>query len=88
MNTDNNMESVIKTESLSKIYEGIVPVKAVNDVNLDIKKGEFIALVGPSGSGKTTLLNLIGGLDTPTNGSVWINEHDITQLSKNQLIEN
>ena len=87
MNSDNNKESVIKTDGLFKVYEGIVPVKAVNDVNLDIKKGEFIALVGPSGSGKTTLLNLIGGLDTPTSGNVWINEQDITKLSKNQLID-
>lgn len=78
---------VIRTEGLSKIYEGIVPVKAVNDVDLVVKKGEFIALVGPSGSGKTTLLNLIGGLDTPTEGSVIIHNQDIAQLNKNQLID-
>ncbi len=78
---------VIHTEGLTKIYEGVVPVKAVDDVHLHIEKGEFTALVGPSGSGKTTLLNLIGGLDTPTSGKVWVHNQDLTQLSKNQLID-
>ncbi len=80
-------DHVIKTENLSKVYEGVVPVKAVNDVTINIDKGEFIALVGPSGSGKTTLLNLIGGLDSPTDGKIWIQNQDITKLSKNQLID-
>ncbi len=83
--TDENL--VVKTENLSKTYEGIVPVRAINQVNLVVKKGEFIALVGPSGSGKTTLLNLLGGLDTPTSGSVIVHHQDISQLSKNQLID-
>ena len=78
---------VIHTEELTKVYEGVVPVKAVNNVHLHIERGEFTALVGPSGSGKTTLLNLIGGLDSPTEGKVWIHNQDITQLSKNQLID-
>lgn len=78
---------VIRTENLSKVYEGIVPVKAVNNVDLIVEKGEFTALVGPSGSGKTTLLNLIGGLDSPTSGKVWIHGQDLTQLSKNKLID-
>ncbi len=82
-----NEDSVILTEKLSKTYEGIVPVKAVNQVDLEVKKGEFIALVGPSGSGKTTLLNLLGGLDSPTSGSVIIHNQDIAQLTKNQLID-
>ena len=56
-------------------------------VSVSIKQGEFTAIVGPSGSGKSTLLNLIGGLDTPTNGSVIINDTDIAKLTANQLIE-
>jgi len=83
-----NNNYVISTESLSKVYdEGAVPVRAVNNVDLKIEKGEFTALVGPSGSGKTTLLNLIGGLDTPTEGKVQVDGQDISKLSKNQLID-
>jgi len=78
---------VIHAEGLTKIYEGVVPVKAVSNVHLHIEQGEFTALVGPSGSGKTTLLNLIGGLDTPTSGKVWIHGVNIADLKKNQLID-
>lgn len=84
---DNHENCVIHTENLTKVYEGVVPVKAVDDVHLHIEKGEFTALVGPSGSGKTTLLNLIGGLDNPTSGKIWIHDQDITELSKNELID-
>ncbi len=84
---DNHENCVIHTENLTKVYEGVVPVKAVSDVHLHIEKGEFTALVGPSGSGKTTLLNLIGGLDNPTSGKIWIHDQDITELSKNELID-
>ena len=85
---ERNKDHVIYTEGLSKVYgEGAIPVRAVNDVNLNVEKGEFTALVGPSGSGKTTLLNLIGGLDTPTAGKVWVHEVDISRLKKNQLID-
>ncbi|MCX2745465.1 ABC transporter ATP-binding protein [Mangrovivirga sp. M17] len=88
MKDDNHKNCVIHTEELSKIYdEGAVPVKAVNNVHLHIEKGEFTALVGPSGSGKTTLLNLLGGLDTPTSGKVWIHGKDLSTLSKNKLID-
>lgn len=83
-----NSKIVIKTENLSKIYgEGEVAVHAVNKVNLTIKEGEFTALVGPSGSGKTTLLNMIGGLDVPTTGKVWIDNVDLSTLSNNRLID-
>lgn len=88
MKDDNHKNCVIHTEQLSKVYdEGAVPVKAVNNVHLHIEKGEFTALVGPSGSGKTTLLNLLGGLDTPTSGKVWIHGEDLSTLSKNKLID-
>jgi putative ABC transport system ATP-binding protein len=79
---------VIHTNNLSKIYDsGTVPVKAVNNVHLHIERGEFTALVGPSGSGKTTLLNLIGGLDAPTSGEIWIHHVNLSTLRKNELID-
>ena len=79
---------VIETRGLRKTYnpEG-VPVHAVNGIDLTIDKGEFTALVGPSGCGKTTLMNLIGGLDTPTEGSVSIDGEDISHKSAGELID-
>jgi putative ABC transport system ATP-binding protein len=71
-----------------KVYaEAAVPVKAVNDVSIDIKQGEFTAIVGPSGSGKTTLLNIIGGLDRPSSGSVKVDGTELNGMTENQLIE-
>ncbi|HEX5651827.1 MAG TPA: ABC transporter ATP-binding protein, partial [Chitinophagaceae bacterium] len=64
-----------------------IPVYAVNNVHLHLERGEFTALVGPSGSGKTTLLNLIGGLDKPDEGNIYINGLDITKLSPGKLID-
>lgn len=78
---------VIETKDLCKVYEGVVPVHAVDHVNLTIQDNEFTALVGPSGSGKTTLLNIIGGLDRPTSGSVKVNGYELTGLSENELIQ-
>lgn len=78
---------VIETKNITKIYEGVVPVTAVDGVSIQIEEGEFTAIVGPSGSGKTTLLNLIGGLDQPTSGEVWIGGKNISHLSKNELID-
>lgn len=82
------MSTVIDAHNISKIYNREnIPVYAVNNVHLHIERGEFTALVGPSGSGKTTLLNLIGGLDTPDEGSISINGTEITAMTPNQLIE-
>ena len=80
-------KEVISIKNITKTYnpEGIA-VHAVNDVSLGFSKGEFTAIVGPSGSGKTTLLNIIGGLDEPTQGKVWIDGTDILALSSNDLI--
>lgn len=83
-----NTKPIITTENLTKIYDsGAVPVRAVNSITLQVNKGEFTALVGPSGSGKTTLLNLIGGLDQPTSGKVWINEIEISGMNRSRLID-
>ena len=73
---------MISIKNIQKTYQsGDIKVQALQDVNLTINNGEFTAIVGPSGSGKTTLLNIIGGLDSPTKGSVKINYTEITQLS-------
>ncbi len=85
---------LIKTENLDKIYPlGLTKLKALDKINLSIKKGEFLGLVGPSGSGKTTLLNIIGCLDIPTSGSVEVlgqkveslGHKDAAQLRMNRL---
>lgn len=79
--------TVIKTKGITKIYtETSVPVNALNGIDLDIKEGEFTAIVGPSGCGKTTLLNIIGGLDHPTEGEVEVSDTDITSMSDGDLI--
>ena len=70
---------LIELNQVSKIYdETIVPIHAVDNVDLKIEKGEFTAIVGPSGSGKTTMLNLIGGLDQPTDGKITVDGTDIS----------
>jgi putative ABC transport system ATP-binding protein len=79
--------SVIKITNLTKTYNEIaVPVHAVNGINLEFEKGEFVAIVGPSGCGKTTLMNMIGGLEVPTSGDVEVNGIDMSKLSSNKLI--
>lgn len=80
--------SIIRTRGLHKIYnETAVPVHALNGVDLEIAPGEFTAIVGPSGSGKSTLLNIIGGLDTPSEGSVQVDGQELADLSDNALID-
>ena len=82
----NSQYSVIKTVDLQKIYSlGKIDYPALRGVNIDIKQGEFVAIVGPSGSGKSTLLNLFGALDRPTKGNVFIDGIDISKLSENDL---
>jgi putative ABC transport system ATP-binding protein len=81
-------EKIIETKNLHKTYDGkTIPVHAVNGIDLTICKGEFTCLVGPSGSGKTTFLNLLGGLDTPTEGEVFIDNTNITKLNSRELID-
>ena len=79
--------TVIRTKGITKVYtETTVPVHALNGIDLDIKEGEFTAIVGPSGCGKTTLLNIIGGLDHPTDGEVEVSNTDIVSMSDGDLI--
>lgn len=80
--------SFIQCRQLSRIYSrGDVDIKPLDNLDLDVAKGEFLALMGPSGSGKTTLLNLIAGIDQPTNGSLTIDGQDIAQLSSGKLAQ-
>jgi putative ABC transport system ATP-binding protein len=79
---------VIKTVALSKHYlMGDVQVDALRDININIEKGEFFAVLGPSGSGKSTLMNILGCLDVPTTGQYWLNGREVSLLSDNQLAE-
>lgn len=77
---------IVRTENLSKTYgSGENVVRAIDDVNLKIEKGEFIAIVGPSGSGKSTLLHLLGGVDNPSSGKIFIDGNDISKYTSKEL---
>ena len=83
---ENMAEHIVRLQDVVKTYQqGKVAVHAVNGVSLDIKNGDFAALCGPSGSGKTSLLNLIGGLDVPSSGQVWVDGINLASLSKTEL---
>ena len=78
--------NLVALDDVSKIYRmGEVEVVALSSVSLELRRGEFITFLGPSGSGKTTLLNLVGGLDKPTRGRVFVNGDDISGLDDEQL---
>ncbi len=78
--------SILKVQNLTKTYgKGETLVSAVNDVSFTVEKQEFIAILGASGSGKSTLLHMIGGVDTPTSGKVFINDNDIYSLNDEKL---
>lgn len=79
------MESILKAIDLKKYYgKNDTMVKALNGINLEIERGKFTAIIGTSGSGKSTLLNMLGGLDTPTSGSIKIGTTEITKLNSEQ----
>ena len=80
------METILKTEQLCKYYgTGENQVQAVKNADIAVKKGEFVTIVGKSGSGKSTLLHLLGGLDTPTSGTVWMSGKNIFTLKEEEL---
>ena len=82
---EENME-ILKVEHLSKKYgKGDTEVEALKDVSFTVEKGEFVAIVGPSGSGKSTLLHILGGVDKPTSGHVYVEGSDVFSLNENNL---
>ena len=81
-------KSIIKLENVWKTYKmGNVEVNALQGLNLDVKEGEFVAIMGPSGSGKSTAVNMIGCLDVPTKGKIMLEQHDISKLSESELAQ-
>ena len=79
---------MIHVSNVTKTYDdGTIKVNALRGIDLEIREGEFTAIVGPSGSGKTTLLNIVGGLDSATTGKIEIGSKDISTLSENELID-
>lgn len=82
------MEKIIEMKNVSKVYStGEKEFKALDGINLELNKGEFVVVLGPSGAGKSTLLNLIGGMDVPTSGSIKIDGEEISKFNNNQLSE-
>ena len=78
--------AVVRTQDVNKIYEmGDVTVEALKGVDLEVEVGEYLSIMGPSGSGKTTLFNMVGGLDKPTSGKVYIDDVDVAQLDAYEL---
>ncbi|MDP3740277.1 MAG: ABC transporter ATP-binding protein [Hyphomonadaceae bacterium] len=83
-----NEKAIISCRDLTKIYVmGDQEVRALDGVSLDIREGEFVAIMGPSGSGKSSLMNLIGALDRPTSGEMWINGSALSQMSRDDLAD-
>lgn len=81
-----SFDTIIELEELSRYYEmGGVTIRALNGVDVQIGRGEYVSIVGPSGSGKTTLFNMIGGLDRPTRGKIYIDGVDISKLDAYEL---
>ena len=82
------MKKIVELKNVSKTYNtGDTEFKALDNIDLSISKGEFVVILGPSGAGKSTLLNLIGGMDTPTSGSIKIDGEEISKYNENQLSE-
>jgi putative ABC transport system ATP-binding protein len=82
----NNTKTIIKIDHASRFYTvGDITVKALNDVSLEIKEGEFTSIMGPSGSGKSTLMNLIGCLDSPSDGNIYIDDQPTFNMDETEL---
>jgi putative ABC transport system ATP-binding protein len=79
-------EIIVDLKKVKKVYQmGEVQIEALKNIDLKVKRGEFVVILGPSGSGKTTLLNLIGGIDSPTEGEIFVNGIDISKFNQNKL---
>ena len=86
--TATRSEALFRLENLTKVFRSDnVETTALNNINIEIKHGEFVAVMGPSGCGKSTLLNIIGMLDNPTSGSFWFNGEDVAGYGENRLSE-
>ncbi len=84
----NNSGPIIRVRGLQKTYKtGDVPVQALRGVNLDVPRGEFLAVIGPSGSGKSTFFHILGGLAPPTDGEVWIDGKELRQMTESERTE-
>lgn len=82
----NLQNSYVKLDKVSKIYKmGEVEIRAVDNISFEISKGEFVVVVGPSGAGKTTVLNILGGMDTATEGDVYVDGSNIAEYNRHQL---
>ena len=82
------MTTLIKLEEVHKIYQlDEVEIPAINGISLSVNKGDFVALMGPSGSGKSTAMNLVGCLDTPTKGELYLDKYNISHLSESDLAQ-
>lgn len=80
------MMEILKIENLTKVYgSGENEVRALDGVSFSVEKGEFLAIIGPSGSGKSTLLHILGGVDRPTSGKVWLDGQDVYEQDEEQL---
>ena len=79
---------IVEFKNVSRVYKsGDHELKALDGVNFSLNEGEFVVILGPSGAGKSTLLNLLGGLDSPTSGKIYVEGKDISALSNNELAE-
>lgn len=88
MDAKNMNSEIIRVENVDKIYDDNgIPVNALHSINLTVAKGDFSVIAGPSGSGKTTLLNIVGTLDKPTNGKIFLDGEDISTKSRRELAD-